>query len=752
MLALLGARIRWRRRPGLIVTAIALAMPTAVSALAFTADVVSRPSGEQYASAVMGAYAGEAILVRGNPGTPAEVLAERSARNFEVMAKDPGAVPIFVIRATDVRTPVGTEQMGVFARPWTPEVLYGDWLTLNQGRFPQVSGEVALSESAAVAASAALGDSVTVLGRTLRIVGIASRTQDLQSEDLFALPVDLSQSGDWLLEPRWLLSNADVQLGPEFVTRTRADVLSSGSSLAVRLPAPLVIGSLGLLALVVMLARVLDRDGEERLRVRLESLGMNRLQQGATELSGLAMVVVCAGFIIVPTVIAGMWGIRQRVWSAGERVPPPLEIPWVLMGLIAGVSLVVLVLASLLRRRPRVVTSAPPANADSASRALVKSSLTFDRRRLSWWGRVAIILGSLLVCASLTMATALETLQSANSMPTLLPGQIRVAAAGPATAPTIAPEFPDSMLADLRDALGVDVQRLQRLRLPGDVRFGANLVARTKSESGGISFVENATDFEWMMGRSISVDEQRALDEGKLLVSEPDRINLGDAKSVNVLEAVGVGNKYQRVIAGVPVVTIDPPVGVSPSSTFIAGWGFVDSVASQGVDVRAFTDAIVTAPGGDDSDAAMRAVVKIAEDYGFPAAAVRKRPIASDAVGQGARILISLLAAFSVCAAVLMSASLAVAGARRDHGLTRLGATWGKRLRLAVGNPLRIQGLRILIGSLAGVLLATAIAPVISLKAGIIVMPSATVFVAGMLIVAMSSCWFWLIMARRNRG
>lgn len=744
----LGGIVRWRRRAGLAVLAFAAALPVTVSTLAFTADDISRPSGEQYASAVMGGLEAEAILVSGSPAPPAEVLARRAKLDERVRDADPAALLTFVARSLTVKLPQGGRAMTLFARPWTAQVLAGDWLAVVEGRLPQAAGEVAVSRLAAEQGGVAIGDSVVALGQTLRVVGVAERAQDLKSEDLFALPEDVAKSGEWFLEPRWLLSTSSVDLGPEFIIRTRQEVLETGRSLASRLPAPLVFGSLALLIVVILLGRILDREGEALSQRRLNAIGFSQAQQRVAAMGGIFLVVVCAAAVAAPATALGIWVLRQRIWAAGERVPPPIEIPWSLIAVIGTASIVFAMLGGLARLRPRRDVVPAERKGGTAWVQFVRSSRLTDRRRLGRWSAVAIAGGSLLLTSGLTLITALETRQSEASRSSLLPGQIRVASSDGISPPKTQPEFPDSMLDAIRDATGNQTHRREQLRVAGRTAPGSQIFAKTRTLAGTVGLVRRQEDVSWLIGRDLDSNELLALEEGRLLAVDPTRVELGAATTVSLVEERK--GRLTTVVRAVPVAAMESPKQVLPDILFLAGPALLANLEAESVLLEPYTESVVTQPGGNDSPEAMQAVIAVAEEYGFPPGTVRKMRTPLDAVGEGVRTLSALLSCLCLAILVVLSASRAVSASPRDATLAKLGATHAQRVRVAVLNPVQSQTLRVAGGAVVGMVLVAVASPLLTLQPAVIPGPALLVTATGCVVTAASSMAFAAILARRN--
>src|SRR5205085_5984928 len=214
-------------------------------------------------------------------------------------------------------------------------------LALRHGRFPQASGEVALTRGAAGLLAAAIGDQVALGRRTLTVVGLVENPSDL-ADDFALVPPDptapaesltlllesLDRGGPPVARSEASSAASDGPEGPAF----RVEVVGNQTGPVVAFVLIVVTLSMALVALIAAAGFVVVAQRRQRQLGLLAALG-------ATE-RHLRLVMVANGLIVgvAAALVGGLLGILAWIVAApaveaaaGHRIDR-LALPWGLIG------------------------------------------------------------------------------------------------------------------------------------------------------------------------------------------------------------------------------------------------------------------------------------------------------------------------------------------------------------------------------------------------------------------------------------
>jgi putative ABC transport system permease protein len=240
-----------------------------------------------------------------------------------------------------VTVPGSVDQLEV--RDQDPEARYSrNVLDLTAGRYPQVAGEVALTDAAADLLAAGLHDDVTIAGQHATVVGLVENSADLSDDFALVAPGTLATPDEITV----LVDTSQAQESSEGDVGFAMEILGNDSNEAQIAVVVLAATTLAL-ALVGLLASAAFVVVAQR---RQRQLGM-LMALGATE-RHVRLVMLATGVItgavaaVVGTVVgvAGWLVIAPAVESAANHRISRSDLPW---PVIAGVVLLAVAAASI---------------------------------------------------------------------------------------------------------------------------------------------------------------------------------------------------------------------------------------------------------------------------------------------------------------------------------------------------------------------------------------------------------------------
>lgn len=377
----------------------------------------STPTADRIATHSMGAAD---LAIREGPGGSIELLRERL----------PAGSVIQPMLQTGANITLPGMAVSVALHSFDPEGLARGVLTLVDGRFPNVPGEVAMTAEAVRFAKVAIGDRLEVedLG-SLQVVGYVENEMLLKdrailvdssvaeaavaSEEvlwLVRLPSGVDPHIPGLTAPSNPGTEADVEQGdgtePAFFVVARADILGSSNAAA---PATVVLGGLALVH-AALIAAAAFAVGVRRRQRELGLMAAAGAEPRHVTASLLAEAILLGALGAATGVVAGLIGalIASPFLDNlnGQRNPP------------IALDLALLVLAGLMGMAASFVAALAPAWA--AARAPVLALLHARRpQRRSARRSIVIGVGVIGVAIALTLIGATQRFEGSDSDGTL---------------------------------------------------------------------------------------------------------------------------------------------------------------------------------------------------------------------------------------------------------------------------------------------------------------------------------------------
>ena len=436
-----------------------------------------------------------------------------------------------------VTVPGSVDQLEV--RDQDPEARYSrNVLDLTAGRYPQVAGEVALTDDAADLLAAGLHDDVTIAGQHATVVGLVENSADLSDDFALVAPGTLATPDVITV----LVDTSQAQESSEDDVGFAMEILGSDSNEAQIAVVVLAATTLAL-ALVGLLASAAFVVVAQR---RQRQLGM-LMALGATE-RHVRLVMLATGVItgavaaVVGTVVgvAGWLVIAPAVESAANHRISRSDLPW---PVIAGVVLLAVAAASLAAWWPARSVSRLPVMTALAGRPAAPHPV---RRPLAL--AVALVAaGAIAIALSQPLSDHIQGVLFVAGLAAVVVGTVMIAPAAIRAGGRLAPRLPLGPRLALRD-----LARYQ-------ARAAAALGAITLGLAISIGIVAIA---------AAAVPKEGDLSSSELLIQEPrgDGDGPAPAPERTAEETAAFDQKAEAVIAALGSDVASAPLDLAVST------------------------------------------------------------------------------------------------------------------------------------------------------------------------------------------
>jgi putative ABC transport system permease protein len=435
-----------------------------------------------------------------------------------------------------VTVPGTVDQLEV--RDQDPEALYSrNILDLTAGRYPQVAGEVALTDDAADLLAAGLDDKVTIDGRQATVVGLVENSADLSDDFALVAPGTLATPDEITV----LVDTSQARGSSEDIGFSM-QMLGSDSNEAQIAVVVLAATTLGL-ALVGLLASAAFVVVAQR---RQRQLGM-LVALGATE-RHVRLVMLATGAItgavaaVVGTVlgVAGWLVGAPAVESAANHRISRSDLPW---PVIAGVVLLAMAAASLAAWWPARSVSRLPVMTALAGRPAAPRPV---RRPLAL-AVVLVVAGAVAIALSDPLGEHIQGALFVAGLAAVVVGTVMVAPAAIRAGGRLAPHLPLGPRLALRD-----LARYQ-------ARAAAALGAITLGLAISIGIVAVA---------AAAVPEDGGLSSSELLIQDPrgDGDTPAPAPERTAEETAAFDQQAEAVVAALGSDVASAPLDVAVST------------------------------------------------------------------------------------------------------------------------------------------------------------------------------------------
>ena len=436
-----------------------------------------------------------------------------------------------------VTVPGSVDQLEV--RDQDPEARYSrNVLDLTAGRYPQVAGEVALTDDAADLLAAGLHDDVTIAGQHATVVGLVENSADLSDDFALVAPGTLATPDEITV----LVDTSQAQESSEDDVGFAMEILGSDTNEAQIAVVVLAATTLAL-ALVGLLASAAFVVVAQR---RQRQLGM-LMALGATE-RHVRLVMLATGVItgavaaVVGTVVgvAGWLVIAPAVESAANHRISRSDLPW---PVIAGVVLLAVAAASLAAWWPARSVSRLPVMTALAGRPAAPHPV---RRPLAL--AVALVAaGAIAIALSQPLSDHIQGVLFVAGLAAVVVGTVMIAPAAIRAGGGLAPRLPLGPRLALRD-----LARYQ-------ARAAAALGAITLGLAISIGIVAIA---------AAAVPKEGDLSSSELLIQEPrgDGDGPAPAPERTAEETAAFDRKAEAVIAALGSDVASAPLDLAVST------------------------------------------------------------------------------------------------------------------------------------------------------------------------------------------
>ena len=436
-----------------------------------------------------------------------------------------------------VTVPGSVDQLEV--RDQDPEARYSrNVLDLTAGRYPQVAGEVALTDDAADLLAAGLHDDVTIAGQHATVVGLVENSADLSDDFALVAPGTLATPDEITV----LVDTSQAQESSEDDVGFAMEILGSDTNEAQIAVVVLAATTLAL-ALVGLLASAAFVVVAQR---RQRQLGM-LMALGATE-RHVRLVMLATGVItgavaaVVGTVVgvAGWLVIAPAVESAANHRISRSDLPW---PVIAGVVLLAVAAASLAAWWPARSVSRLPVMTALAGRPAAPHPV---RRPLAL--AVALVAaGAIAIALSQPLSDHIQGVLFVAGLAAVVVGTVMITPAAIRAGGRLAPRLPLGPRLALRD-----LARYQ-------ARAAAALGAITLGLAISIGIVAIA---------AAAVPKEGDLSSSELLIQEPrgDGDGPAPAPERTAEETAAFDRKAEAVIAALGSDVASAPLDLAVST------------------------------------------------------------------------------------------------------------------------------------------------------------------------------------------
>jgi putative ABC transport system permease protein len=436
-----------------------------------------------------------------------------------------------------VTVPGSVDQLEV--RDQDPEARYSrNVLDLTAGRYPQVAGEVALTDDAADLLAAGLHDDVTIAGQHATVVGLVENSADLSDDFALVAPGTLATPDEITV----LVDTSQAQESSEDDVGFAMEILGSDTNEAQIAVVVLAATTLAL-ALVGLLASAAFVVVAQR---RQRQLGM-LMALGATE-RHVRLVMLATGVItgavaaVVGTVVgvAGWLVIAPAVESAANHRISRSDLPW---PVIAGVVLLAVAAASIAAWWPARSVSRLPVMTALAGRPAAPHPV---RRPLAL--AVALVAaGAIAIALSQPLSDHIQGVLFVAGLAAVVVGTVMITPAAIRAGGRLAPRLPLGPRLALRD-----LARYQ-------ARAAAALGAITLGLAISIVIVATA---------AAAVPKEGDLSSSELLIQEPrgDGDGPAPAPERTAEETAAFDQKAEAVIAALGSDVASAPLDLAVST------------------------------------------------------------------------------------------------------------------------------------------------------------------------------------------
>ena len=436
-----------------------------------------------------------------------------------------------------VTVPGSVDQLEV--RDQDPEARYSrNVLDLTAGRYPQVAGEVALTDDAADLLAAGLHDDVTIAGQHATVVGLVENSADLSDDFALVAPGTLATPDEITV----LVDRSQAQESSEDDVGFAMEILGSDSNEAQIAVVVLAATTLAL-ALVGLLASAAFVVVAQR---RQRQLGM-LMALGATE-RHVRLVMLATGVItgavaaVMGTVVgvAGWLVIAPAVESAANHRISRSDLPW---PVIAGVVLLAVAAASIAAWWPARSVSRLPVMTALAGRPAAPHPV---RRPLAL--AVALVAaGAIAIALSQPLSDHIQGVLFVAGLAAVVVGTVMITPAAIRAGGRLAPRLPLGPRLALRD-----LARYQ-------ARAAAALGAITLGLAISIGIVAIA---------AAAVPKEGDLSSSELLIQEPrgDGDGPAPAPERTAEETAAFDQKAEAVVAALGSDVASAPLDLAVST------------------------------------------------------------------------------------------------------------------------------------------------------------------------------------------